>query len=129
MNEGRNGRFAELFQNALGDWPAEIKLEPLRYIDKFNGRYSVQGLFDISEEISAKYIGAADEILMRTLHHAIYIELHRLAPAVTSLLLRTLRQSAVESRFQLCLLEAIKTDGWTPRDVDLARRYLPGDDA
>lgn len=77
--------FKGLFKKAIEDWPLEVDLSVIKYSDPFSVRYEVIGLGPLSDEIADNYIGTDQEIIMRNLHDAIFIVLHRVAPLCRAL--------------------------------------------
>jgi hypothetical protein len=67
--------------------PADGPVDPRRSVliryDPLSDRYSVKGLYDLSDEREAHYIGSAEEIIMRNLHNSIFGVLHEAALCVS----------------------------------------------
>ena len=120
-------RFTELFQKALADWPECVDLSLLDYSKTPERRYSVKGLGELEDDISTRYIGMENEILMRNLHYVIFVTLHKLAPECKSLRMCDLREDTVKVRFEEWLRKSLNIDGWAVDDVALVERYFAGD--
>jgi hypothetical protein len=118
--------FETLFKQALEDWPEQLDLSVLEYPAPDLGSYMVKGLGRISREIEEKYIGTSAEVIICTMHGALYSVIHAAAKTVLKLELSSLRPQAVRLRFERQLKrEAASSDlNWEPEDYALAEAYF-----
>lgn len=117
--------FKNLFARALEDWPEEIIFGKLIRYD--SPGFSIEGLYNLSEEIGKKYWDEPDEIIMRNLHYRIYGELHDLAEFCTKFIMQNLRSEKVQIAFE----SVIKTEldkpvdpNWGEEAVQLVMEYF-----
>jgi hypothetical protein len=119
-------RFNDLLVRALLEWPTEIDLRILSRSDPASKRYLIDGLYDISDALEARYIGSAEEMIMRNLHWVIYEVLHEVAANVTRVKTSDLRSDAIRSGFEKNLMDCMKMSelGASPQDIELGKRYF-----
>ena len=116
--------FSNLLQRALMEWPSVVDLSTLDYSLTAEPRYSVRGLGEFEEVISARYYGRADEILMRNLHYVIFVMLHKVAANCTQMRMADLRPESLKAYFEEWLNKSLKIDGWGNADIALVERYF-----
>jgi hypothetical protein len=116
-------RFASLFARAVSEWPQTISAEA---IQRYNNGISVNDLFELYENLSEKYRGADDEVVMDALHLSIYSVL--LESAVHQVRLRPseLRRFAVRTKFEERLRSSMAAAdlNWNNLDHEMAREYF-----
>ena len=119
--------FNTLLRCALQEWPSKITLNlTLRNVGTVNERYSVNGLGDMEDEVSEKYLNAPDEVLMTNLHSAIFETIHALALFCKQVELKNIRGSEIKQRFERRLMSALNNDhlDWLPEDKLLINKYF-----
>lgn len=119
-------KFHDLLFRALSEWPAEIDLVPLvRSVPPSSG-YIVSGLGEMSDAIEAKHIGAADEIVMRNLHYAIYRAVHGVAAHIVRVRTSDLRSDAIQRELEEAITDCMEMAdlGYSPEAIELGKRYF-----
>lgn len=118
--------FDKLLAKALKDWPTEVHMGEIQTSRGDVGRYTVKGLGIMSDAISEKYIGKAEEVIFRCLHQSIYTALHSVAPFVTSLKTANLRPDGIQKRFENHLKAGMSNTeiGYSEEDVAICKAYF-----
>lgn len=118
--------FSDLLAKALLDWPDEIDLSPLMRSGNDPMRYSIQGLGQMSDSITERYIGTSEEVMLRNLHEAIYEVLHGAAAYTTRIRMSELRSEAIRSKFEKRLQNAMQIPelDYNPEDIQLIQKYF-----
>lgn len=118
--------FNDLLNRAFLDWPSKINLSDLVKSGSESTRYSIKGLYEISEDVAARYIGTPEEVILRNLHDAIYEVLHGVSAYVTRIEMSELRREAIRSRFEARLHDGIKIPelNCSPEDIQLIKDYF-----
>lgn len=118
--------FESLFKQALTEWPKELDLSELQQAAPELSRYAVKGLGIISDEIEEQYIGQNAEVIMRTLHSAMYAVIHATAKTVLKVELSSIRPEAVRLIFEKKLKAAAAASdlNWSAEDYALVESYF-----
>ncbi|MGF6770378.1 hypothetical protein P3T18_002857 [Paraburkholderia sp. GAS199] len=118
-------KFSELFSRAISEWPVEIDLRSLSPSVSGSGRYSIEGLYDMADELEGRYIGSPEETIMRNLHTALYEVLLGVAAYVVRIKLVDLRAEEVQLRLERRLREYLAApEDCRPQDIELCERYF-----
>lgn len=112
--------FGALARRVLSNWPDEVKLERRTLGD---GRYLVEGLTQIAEDVEADYIGASDEVLLRELNWAVLVRLHAEALNRPAMRPTDLPHSELQRTFEEQLARN-QAGGWDLDDQALVDRYF-----
>lgn len=118
--------FGHLFKEALKDWPAEIDVIELA-VNKGNPiRYSIEGLYELYDDIASKYIGTSEEVMLRNLHDAIYEVLHTASAYITHIKMTELRPQPIRLVFERRITSVLeeKDLGWQIDDIDKVKLYF-----
>lgn len=116
--------FRDLLAKAYLDLPEEVDLSSL--VQRSGNRYSVKGLYDLSDDAASQYIGTPEEVILRNLHDAIYAVLHDAAAYITRVRISELRPEAIRLRFERHLHNGIKIPelNYRPEDIELVKKYF-----
>lgn len=120
-------KFNVLLKRALRKWPPKIDLNLTKTnVGTINERYSVGDIGNTEDDISEKYIGALDEVMMRSLHSAISETIHALAVFCKQIEVNNIRDEEIKRRFERRLMNALSNDalGWLPEDKLLVNEYF-----
>jgi hypothetical protein len=119
-------KFNVLLRRALLEWPEVADLSVLVRHDPLSDRYSVKGLYDLSDAREAHYIGSTEEIIMRNLHNSIFGVLHEAALCVSRIRPADLREAAIRVRFEKHLKNCMEMPElrFLPADIELGKRYF-----
>lgn len=117
-----NPKFEALFLRVVKDWPETIDASEIRVGP--GDRYSIKGLYEISENADASYIGKSDEIITRNVNDAIYEALHKAAAISVVLRPMELRRDLIREIFERRLNNCLSSVDWTEADRRLAGDYL-----
>ena len=139
--------FDKLFKQALIEWPKFLNLELeseefeevistdkgydlVRYKrsswnKKFDA-YVVKGLYELCEDISKKYYGHPQELLMVNLHDNIFKIVRNLAKYLTYLELNHLRPEMVQQNFEEILAGGVKNkrEDWRKEEIQIINNYF-----
>ncbi len=123
--------FDALIVEALAEWPQQISFGRID-IDYSPAReerpgFYVEGLGDIPDEIDEPHIGTEQEVIWRTLHHAIHIVVHAAARYIMHLDMSNLRLLEVKYYFEENLRYGLQDPAglyWRESDIQLVYEYF-----
>jgi hypothetical protein len=126
LGENMQYEFDKLLANALADWPVEINMRNIQSSGSDSVRYTVKGLGVMSDAISERYIGKAEEVIFRSLHQSIYTALHGAASYVISLKTSSLRPDGIRTRFENHLKAGMSNAdiGYSEEDIAVCKAYF-----
>jgi hypothetical protein len=113
--------FDVLLAAALREWPATLSMK----VQSFEHCYLVEGLTELQDQISRRWIGHELEVLMSNLHWAICATVHhgfaQTGRVVPSLLDRDIIRYKFEDDLNLILHDRLN---WRAADVRLIETYF-----
>lgn len=118
--------FPDLFFRAIADWPGVVDVHQLISYATAPDLYTVSGLWETVEQISDRYRGKPEEVLMVNLHWTFYSTIHSAALFCIEFRPSVLRSHTVKKEFTERLEHAISMPdlGWSAEDISLANTFL-----
>lgn len=110
--------FDELFKTAISEWPKVLRL-PVR---NAGDGFVVEGLTELKEALSSKWVGHELEVLMRTLHWTICSAVHATFTCKPVVVMAELQPP--RDKFEASLRRALTAPSWDERDHRLVRDYF-----
>ena len=125
MNASRYG-FSQLFERAMGCWPATLNLVQVFTSTTRPDLYEVRDLGQLRDAFAEAADEQPDAILMALLHDAIWATLHSAARFCTRIERSAVRRDTVKENFEHRLRRALANPdlGWTPDEAILVTKYL-----
>ena len=119
-----NYEFRSILSTALRDWPREVDLTKL--LGDVDSRYTVDKLGPLADAISEKYIDSPQEVIFRSVHHAIFGALHAAAPFIVGLDPHLLRSDEIRRRFERHLRKGLEVSeiGYSQEDLKHCEKYF-----
>ena len=110
--------FNELYQTAVAEWPAALRLPVQNAGDVF----VVEGLTELHEALSSKWIGHELEVLMRILHWSICSAVHATFTRKPMVVMAELQPP--REKFEASLRRTLTAPTWDEPDRRLVRDYF-----
>jgi hypothetical protein len=118
--------FDNVFLAALAEWPDPISIDIENFGDAWGERYSSSSIYEISQSLQNKSDYLENAAYMSTMHHAIFIVIHKIAPYCSKIEKFSIRREAVKLIFDKRLGIIAKGDGfdWPDEQISLAKDYF-----
>lgn len=118
-------RFDALFEKAIQEWPATLNLEITDWKKNHGGRFAVEGLGELADDIGNAYIKHPNQIICRWLHSAIRAVIRHAAANIETIEIRQVRRQAVREYFEDSIKRQLKIEsGWNKEERELVYRYF-----
>ncbi len=119
--------FKNLFLRAIKDWPRELDISQLTFY-KSNDKYTVDGLWEICEEVCQIYYeNNNEELIWLNLHDSIYIALFKLSEFCNKVELINLRQHKIKEIFDKRLQDILidpESCNCSNKSIELIKEYF-----
>jgi hypothetical protein len=117
--------FDTLFDAAIAEWPTVLVL-PVRSTG--GSSFVVEGLTELGERVSARWVGDPSEVLMVTLHWAISAVVHAAYAGRSRVVPAALDRALVRDNFESNLrrIQSGTVPSWTAEDRALIEHYWSG---
>ena len=117
-------RFDKYFNRAILEWPEKIEVKKIIFTVDDKSIFSTIDMYKLYEEISDKYLGGDEEVLMVHIHECIYKIMHMTARYTSVIRPRDLRRSEVREIFEGIISSLSREYGWRDQDFAMVEAYF-----
>ncbi|UBB17179.1 hypothetical protein [Comamonas odontotermitis] len=115
--------FEDFFHAAIREWPSVIDMKIIKFEQNL---HTIDGLYEIQENIVDKCLGIEGEAIFVNMHNSIYTLLLRTGEYVINFNMNQIRKSAIEEIFKKRIEKCIsnKFEIYDERDISKFKELL-----